>query len=450
MVAVWVDLASLPHGVEVVEPASADKAAEAVGAAAGAGRPVAICGSGSRWHWQPPPAPDSLLLSTLGLVGEVDVHAENLTAGVPAGLPLFRVRRRLEEQGFWLPLIHADGPDASSGGCLAAGFTNPLRLGYGLPRDWVLGLDVISPDGRLDRFGGELVKNVAGYDLVKMHLGAWGRLGLITRTIFRLLPLPESQATVEVRAASAAAVDGLVRAALRHEAQPCALEVAGDATGWLLRAWLVGDLDGTGQRAEALAQDVEGRILTAADHLASWSGYALHRNFLERKAAGRLKVTVRPPGLETLHRFLNARFGEEGWSVCGQAGSGVYTVFLVRGGRAAVEGGAASVAAAAHGVDGAEGGVAAAALALRRDLEPAGHVVLEGRPAAQPAAGDWHSFPPRAPRPQDRLEAALVRSLSPKGWLNPHLPFLPGAPDSMRALPAAAAGDRAVAGDRWQ
>jgi D-lactate dehydrogenase (cytochrome) len=95
----------------------------------------------------------------------------------------------------WVPLA---SPWAAStvGGIVSTNFNAPLRLRYGAVRDLVLALRVVLPDGRLIRAGRPVVKNVAGYDLPKLFVGAHGTLGLVTDVTFKLLPLPRARASL--------------------------------------------------------------------------------------------------------------------------------------------------------------------------------------------------------------------------------------------------------------
>ncbi len=433
----------LSAGVQVAEPGSATEAAALIAQAASSGRAVAIVGSGSRCDWQPLLPPAALAISTLGFPATIDLHAENLTASISVGMSLAEVRRRLEQDGFWLPLLHVDDPEASLGGCLAAGFSNPLRLGYGLPRDWVLGLDVTSGTGQSMKLGGELVKNVAGYDLVKMHLGAWGRLGLLTRAVLRLLPLPQAQATVETHLLSAAAVDDAVHTALHHVSRPCAVEVSGTHGDWHLLAWLAGDEAGLMPRAAALAEDLSGGELHRDDeHTRVWSAYVARRRSMAGSAGGgRFKVGLHLPAAQRVENLLNAQFGPGGWSVCGHAGSGVFSVFLA-GEPENVAAQAAEPAATAEERRTADRFLERVP-SLRQELAVGEHLMPEGPTAAlSVASAGWCSFPPRAPRSQDAVEDAVIRALTSGGRLNPHLPLPADPAGALRGIGAAAAADQ--------
>ncbi|TMC91279.1 MAG: FAD-binding protein, partial [Chloroflexi bacterium] len=109
------------------------------------------------------------------------------------------------------------------GGLLATGWTGPLRMRYGSPRDFLIGIRVALPDGRLASAGGRVVKNVSGYDLMKLHLGAMGSLGVIVAASFKVFPQPLHDVTVESH-------DGwpAVDAVLAAPVAPSAIELFSD------------------------------------------------------------------------------------------------------------------------------------------------------------------------------------------------------------------------------
>ena len=117
-----------------------------------------------------------------------------LTAG--AGIGLDHLAKIVEPNRQWLP-FDAPGSDAGTlGAAVAAGVSGPLRTRYGATRDNVLGLEAVTGDGRTLRIGGRVVKNVAGYDLVRLFTGSRGSLGIITRVSVRLFPIPEADETL--------------------------------------------------------------------------------------------------------------------------------------------------------------------------------------------------------------------------------------------------------------
>jgi len=129
----------------------------------------------------------------------VDFQPSDLTATVEAGVTLDSLQRHLAEGGKFLALEAPLSGRATIGGILAANVTGPLRFGYGPPRDWLIGIEVVSSQGVETKAGGKVVKNVTGYDLDKLYTGSLGTLGIILEATFKLSPLPpESSALVAV------------------------------------------------------------------------------------------------------------------------------------------------------------------------------------------------------------------------------------------------------------
>lgn len=347
-----------------------------------------------------------MLLETTGLNGSGSLHAENLSATFPAGMLLTAVRVQLRGAGLWLPLEHADALDATLGGCLAAGFTNPLRWSRGLPRDWVLGLQVVDTTGRLLSLGGEVVKNVAGYDLVRFHLGAWGRLGLITAATVRLLPLPEAEATVIRSFKTPAEAAGALRAAGRHPSHPATLEIIGGPEGLRLLARVMGDAAQLEARADALrAAFGGGQVLLAEKSEEAWRVYMQARAALETAHEWRLKLSVTAPGLEDVMRLAGEVCAGRRWAPAGQAGNGVYTLYWSD-----------------------EAGPLPVLVAIRDRLGARGSVAAEGAAASQVVGTDgWMGFPPHPAQAQDRLEADLIDAVAPGRVFNAQLRGGPSA-----------------------
>ncbi len=149
------------------------------------------------------------LLSVTEHTGIVDYRPEELVVTARAGTPLTELVERLAEHGqhlpFEPPLIGGGG---TLGGAVASGFAGPGRPWRGSVRDAVLGVEMINGLGERLVFGGQVMKNVAGYDLSRLQAGACGTLGLLLSVSLRLLPLPEVEAT---RVLECSAADGQQR-----------------------------------------------------------------------------------------------------------------------------------------------------------------------------------------------------------------------------------------------
>ncbi len=120
----------------------------------------------------------------------------DLTATVEAGVRVESLRQTLAEHGQFLALDPPLPDRATIGGTLAAGVSGPLKAQYGNPRDLVIGMKVVQADGAIVKSGGEVVKNVSGYDMARLHIGGLGTLGIIAEISFKLTPLPRKEATL--------------------------------------------------------------------------------------------------------------------------------------------------------------------------------------------------------------------------------------------------------------
>jgi len=196
-----------------------------------------------RGTWLPSDAPADLAVSSRGLDQVVSVSPADLVATVQAGATLDSVRRRLAEEGMWLALDPPGRPERSVGSIIATATAGPLRQGFGPVRDHVLGCTVATGDGRLVKAGGRVVKNVAGYDLTKLHVGGFGGFGIIAEVHLRLRALPRADVTLLARGprdALTSAARDLIAAGLL----PGALELLSPALAaeadWILAARFVG------------------------------------------------------------------------------------------------------------------------------------------------------------------------------------------------------------------
>lgn len=230
----------------VLFPSTTAEAAAMLADAARRNVTVLPRGAGLGWH----DAQADVVIGTRELNQVTEHAAGDLVARVQAGATLRHVAEVLAQAGQRLALDVP--PDVTVGGMIATGLAGPLRFRYGSPRDLLLGITVVRPDGVVARSGGRVVKNVAGYDLGKLFTGSHGTLGLITEATFRLHPVPASATYVLARSDSpgteaAIALSGAVTAAAGSRWQPSAIELGPDRTvGFLLE----GTPDGVARRAE--------------------------------------------------------------------------------------------------------------------------------------------------------------------------------------------------------
>lgn len=132
--------------------------------------------------------------------GVVDYVASDLTITVRGGTTLSEIARVTGEHGQWLPLNPYGSPDGTIGATVATASSGPLAQGFGTIRDLVLGVEAVTGDAKVIRGGGHVVKNVAGFDLVRLMTGAWGTLGIITEVSLRLYALPAHRITMAMDA----------------------------------------------------------------------------------------------------------------------------------------------------------------------------------------------------------------------------------------------------------
>jgi FAD/FMN-containing dehydrogenase len=170
----------------------------------------------------------------------VDYHPEDMTVTVETGMSWPELQASLGEHDQWLP-IDPPLPDFwRVRDILDHAITGPRRCGYGLVRDWVLGLKVIMADGEVIHTGGKVVKNVAGYDLTKLFIGARGSLGVIVEATFKALPKPEAEKFAQVRLQKLEQVEDMLAGIAESNLTPTVLDVhnvpaAGETPGlWVV------------------------------------------------------------------------------------------------------------------------------------------------------------------------------------------------------------------------
>jgi glycolate oxidase FAD binding subunit len=177
-------------------PTSEAELAKRLADAAGEGLAVIPVGGGRLLGMGDPPERFDVALHTSGLAEITEQSAADMTVSAQAGLTLERLNEALGKAGQFLPLDPFAAPGHTVGGLVATALSGPLRMRYGTARDFLIGLRVALPDGRLAASGGRVVKNVSGYDLNKLHLGALGSCGVVVAASFKVFPKPLHEVTV--------------------------------------------------------------------------------------------------------------------------------------------------------------------------------------------------------------------------------------------------------------
>ena len=155
-----------------------------------------------------------------GLAALVEHSAEDMTASVEAGMTVTVFQERLRARGQWLPIDPPSPEKVTIGDLLAYDLSGPRRLGYGTIRDYLIGIKVALADGSLIKAGGKVVKNVAGYDLCKLFIGARHTLGIVIEGTFKLRPLPEEERFVQAEVRSMEELEALRARLLSTRTEP--------------------------------------------------------------------------------------------------------------------------------------------------------------------------------------------------------------------------------------
>ncbi|SBO43955.1 FAD-binding oxidoreductase [Cyanobium sp. NIES-981] len=173
-------------------------------------RPWLPAGLASRLDWGPPVARPHTVLSCARLNRILEHNPGDFTITVEAGTPLVAVQQALQPHGQWLPLDWpwGSGPagegSGSIGGLVARGQAGGYRQRYLGVRDQMIGIHLLRSDGVAARAGGKVVKNVAGYDLMRLLCGSWGSLALITAVTLRTQPIPPHRQGLRLQGPTAA------------------------------------------------------------------------------------------------------------------------------------------------------------------------------------------------------------------------------------------------------
>jgi glycolate oxidase FAD binding subunit len=184
-----------PSGV--ARPGSAEEVAELVRMAAGENLALIATGARTKLEMGLPPQRYDIAVDMTRLDRVAAYDPGDLTLGVEPGCGLAKLQSVLAEHRQFLPLAVPYFRQTTVGGTIATGVDSPMRQLFGTARDYILGMEFVTGEGVAAKSGGRVVKNVTGYDLHKLMIGALGTLGIITKINFRTFPLPaESRAFV--------------------------------------------------------------------------------------------------------------------------------------------------------------------------------------------------------------------------------------------------------------
>jgi len=351
-------------------------------------RPV---GSGTKLRWgRTTPDPD-LELATDRLNRVLEHNAGDFTAVMQPGVKLADAQQILADKD---QMVALDPPlqdsAATLGGIIATGDSGPLRHRFNAPRDLILGITVALSDGTVARSGGQVIKNVAGYDLGKLFAGSFGTLGLILELTLRLHPLPPGTASATAETDDPDALERTASALAHAHIETNSLDLAWSAGRGRVLARFGGAEPA--QQAEAARRVIEDEGLDPVmieDDAKLW----------ERQRAGQRSdggLVVRVSGLQGEAARVIRAAEPLGGSVVGRAGLGLYWVKLEHAG----------VAEAVAGVR-----------EMRSHLGPLPCVVLDAPQAARPAMDPWGWE--KADDGALRLMRSVKARFDPAGVCNP-------------------------------
>jgi glycolate oxidase FAD binding subunit len=318
----------------VARSASVTELGELVRRCAAEGRAVYPVGGGTMLDYGLPPSKPGLAIDTRSLDQVIDYPARDMTITVQAGVTIARLRDVTRAEGLDLPIDVPDPDRATLGGVIACNVSGPRRYGYGTFRDYVLGITTVNDRGEETKAGGRVVKNVAGYDLMKLHTGALGTLGVIAQVTLKLRPVPEETSAVVapfVHGTQLPAVLDAIHATKTRPVSIVAYQRNGRGPGWpdgpVETRWiwtvLVG-FDGTGEAVrwqeeqacrELSAVVDEGDVLPLREKL---------DNGLASNPAQAMRVSVRPGQVAALAIFAGGL--SESIGITAYPGTGVVVI----------------------------------------------------------------------------------------------------------------------------
>ena len=288
-----------------IVPDSVDGVAELCSLAHANGWRVRVEGQAS---WMPADAPADVALGTAGLSRIVQVAPADLVATVEAGVSFAALQGALQAHGAWLALDPPGRPDRSLGSIVATGTSGPLRHGHGPVRDHILGGTIVTGDGRVIRAGGNVVKNVAGYDLTKLQVGGFGAFGVVTQLHLRLRALPALRVTLAARG-DRDLLTHQARVLMEKDIAASSLELFSPALAagaeWVLALELTGTVEGVESEAGRAMESAETPWTRLAPEPAAALWHATARGALSGPITFRLGVF--PDGLDEMIDLLEER-----------------------------------------------------------------------------------------------------------------------------------------------
>jgi glycolate dehydrogenase FAD-binding subunit len=281
----------------IATPTEAQEVAELLADADGRGVAVAPIGGGTALGLGNPPERVDLALSTERLRGVIDYEPTDLTLSVAAGSRFADVQAVLAEHGQTLPIEVPCDDRATIGGLIATALAGPRRYGAGTLRDLLIGISAAHPSGTVTKAGGKVVKNVTGFDLMRLYLGSLGTLGVVVSANFKVLPLPRFETTVLANFEAPHEAFALAEGLRSSRVRAVALEVARrPSAAWQLAA----RLEGRPETVRLLTAEAQGlvrrdtTILEGRESADWWRGYVAEQSIAAAEGEALVRCATRP------------------------------------------------------------------------------------------------------------------------------------------------------------
>ena len=300
-----------------IEPANETELSRALDYARQSGLLVAPRGGGTKLDWGTAPRAIDLAISTARFNRILEYAPDDMTVTVGAGVTIAQLQSALSAHRQRLALDPLCPQRATTGGVVAANDSGALRLRYGGIRDLILGITVVLPDGTIATSGGKVVKNVAGYDLPKLMSGALGTLGIITRAVFRLHPLPHSSQTLTFALSDCASANRFLLAIADSTVVPTGLQLRTCAAGGIqVDIRIDGIAAGIAAQTETVLK-LAGSVTPSTPEGDPWQARELLCNGQPSNAADSaspsaaiIKLSMLPSQLSSTAAFVRTALGE--------------------------------------------------------------------------------------------------------------------------------------------
>ena len=295
----------------LVSPANTEEAIEVLKWASANRMRTAIRGGGTQTNLGNPIAGLDLVISTTRLNQITEHIPADLTIGVQAGANLQMVQEQLEQHDQFLPIDAPLSGLATVGGAVATNASGPLRLQYGPTRDWLIGVKFVLADGTPAKGGGRVVKNVAGFDMMKVFIGSLGTLGLITEMNFKLMPLPKAFTTLLLSMPDEQIASRVALKIIRAGLFPASLTVLDNRAAHALllektgasQAVLAVEVRNTQLAVERQIRDIYQLVIDEVGHPVTYTD--LTELTLQKEWRRRVADFAYRPGLEDNHSLLS-------------------------------------------------------------------------------------------------------------------------------------------------